>query len=1299
MSTESEYLSDSDLHRLFKVYFGIAGREHIRTALEAEPRLRLPAFHDVLRNQILHLRSQQDAAEEDRTRFLLGFGDFFAHLHFEAYLAQVHKAAERVQPRQPTVVKTDEAELAQRVLSQADAPLVGVLWAERNGLLQALLSRWEEELPVVRRDRPLQTWSHICRIADSAFGTRWRRLSQHVNKRLEDGLPATRGSLSATILWHCLACDSRFSDLHRHFVDGSADAELQQMLRVGALNEHLCPHCQSPDLMPHSLLAIERTPGTDLLLAASCLYIAHPTVHVWMLPHLSQRDASVDSILESRLLYLSEMLCLYGILTLPQRGNSILLSNIAYSLEEFRSLARRMEQETQSHDTDEAAVRELAGEAFLETFVQRVEAGDVPLDAAAEYAEQLRDLSPEVPVPVGSWGNPSALLAGVAVAEAVMRDGGSHTRSAILAINLANLYSHVGALGPAWAALKRAQDASKRATESGENTDWLTGYLCGVQGILAMKQGRLVEAFRDLLRAAAAHAYTFLKNPSQSDVAMEAQINRLGDLNAAGMACLNLGRFGTALGLFRTVRLDSITQAAQVEGLRREQLDTSANGEMSSEDFDAFRKFLIHELRRLSSGATANYGLVLEQLAYACTEYAPRVQQICQEFGVSEEEFLKAMREAGPESPDSMLTDLFLVCCRVLGDISAWGTSLAERLLNMAATSLKEALDASEQIASHHFASIQAAALARLYHRMQRPLVQCCELASVAVGHAREAGSLATLAEHVELLSACKEKSGMLDQAAELADEALLLLIQRRVAGGLESMRRWQNRLVAPMALRSANLWHQLRELWRVVGALENAKSNLLTIELDRIAPSPDYMIPDEGDLAQLKSLEAQRERLLMGLPATEPQQTQARDLGATPGLSSAARSPAVHEQLKEIQRQIQEAREALALRHPRFEAWCRWTTVRAVPVRQLHTELDRAREAAAIVGYFLASDELWAYAVAQGELEVQRHPLGEAGVQRIIETVEELRTKLSNRELSDRAAEPLVQEVAREVTPILEWVYQRLPDGGTLVFAPHRALHNLPWPLIRVQDIPLIERFALHQVFGLGMLDSIWQRQHDPAGSRILVVADPLQGSGRELPQARQEAIAIERIYRSGTDCETLVGADATLEAVARRSVGCEVVHFACHGSFDGPDEQAGQLFLAPSRAASPDSGVLNCRKIVERLQLRGTRLVNLAACEAALVRDQEGTEVSGLARAFLCAGAGSVLASLWSLEDRNARVFSERFYWYFRTTSDPAEALRQTQVECLHGELGRVLAHPSNWASYVLLGAPTPEHDRSHQ
>jgi CHAT domain-containing protein len=94
---------------------------------------------------------------------------------------------------------------------------------------------------------------------------------------------------------------------------------------------------------------------------------------------------------------------------------------------------------------------------------------------------------------------------------------------------------------------------------------------------------------------------------------------------------------------------------------------------------------------------------------------------------------------------------------------------------------------------------------------------------------------------------------------------------------------------------------------------------------------------------------------------------------------------------------------------------------------------------------------------------------------------------------------------------------------------------------------------------------------------------------------------------------------------------------------------------------------------------------MVVTSACQTAMGKIGRGDEVLGLTRAFMYAGANSVLGSLWSISDEATAVLMKEFYTNIRIMGKP-EALRQAQLKMIQSNKYR---HPFYWAAFNITGA----------
>ncbi len=119
--------------------------------------------------------------------------------------------------------------------------------------------------------------------------------------------------------------------------------------------------------------------------------------------------------------------------------------------------------------------------------------------------------------------------------------------------------------------------------------------------------------------------------------------------------------------------------------------------------------------------------------------------------------------------------------------------------------------------------------------------------------------------------------------------------------------------------------------------------------------------------------------------------------------------------------------------------------------------------------------------------------------------------------------------------------------------------------------------------------------------------------------------------------------------------------------------------------RTSGGEDGVFTALE-ASQLNLTGTQLVVLSACDTALGEINNGEGVYGLRRAFALAGAETQLLSLWQVDDYGTQSLMARYYKKLMAGAGRSDALRQVQLEMLNE--GGDYAHPYYWAAFVLAG-----------
>jgi tetratricopeptide (TPR) repeat protein len=218
-------------------------------------------------------------------------------------------------------------------------------------------------------------------------------------------------------------------------------------------------------------------------------------------------------------------------------------------------------------------------------------------------------------------------------------------------------------------------------------------------------------------------------------------------------------------------------------------------------------------------------------------------------------------------------------------------------------------------------------------------------------------------------------------------------------------------------------------------------------------------------------------------------------------------------------------------------------------------------------------------------------------------------------------------------------------------------ALARAPLALLADEHGLLADRWPLVRV-----LSVVPARASSPAIGPVAVFGDPTG----DLAASRDEAQAVAR--RLGV--AAVVGAEAT-RAAFRRASGAEILHVAAHIRVD---DDGPRLLLA--------DGPVTPRDVAS--WPGAPRLVVLATCGSAAARDESGW--GSFAAAFLAAGAETVVATRWSIDDGHARRILEAFY-ESGGAADPVGGLVRAQRKANASGLSR-----REWGAFVALGRPGP-------
>ena len=448
----------------------------------------------------------------------------------------------------------------------------------------------------------------------------------------------------------------------------------------------------------------------------------------------------------------------------------------------------------------------------------------------------------------------------------------------------------------------------------------------------------------------------------------------------------------------------------------------------------------------------------------------------------------------------------------------------------------------------------------------------------------------------------------------------------------------------------------------------ERAKSrallDLLTYRLDlgvRAKAEEDRPLVE-----QLNMLRAERDRLYRRWEADE----QARE---SLGPEGKGRSKALQREILSLEETITELWHRLLVRNADYGREASLWRIHTEPVRQYIPPETMLLE------YFLIGDSLVVFLITENEVRAQSL---DADARRIRDDLALLHLNI---DAVPRSSAEHIPYLTANAQAILHRLHRQLmgPIGEavapfeSLIIVPHGLLHYVPFHALYDGDSYAIVRHQISYLPSASLLKYCVEAR--PSGKGATAFGCSADG---HLPFAVEEARRIAHLLGGEAYVEAQATKGRWLEAAER----AEFLHLAAHGHFRSDNPLFSGLALA--------DGWLTTLDIFE-MKMQAT-LVTLSACQTGRHVIGGGDELLGLARAFLSAGASSLLMSLWTVEDRSTAAWMENFYRALRSGHGKAEAARVSQLAHIHllssnpNGLPEAYAHPYYWAPFILVGDP---------
>jgi CHAT domain-containing protein len=317
------------------------------------------------------------------------------------------------------------------------------------------------------------------------------------------------------------------------------------------------------------------------------------------------------------------------------------------------------------------------------------------------------------------------------------------------------------------------------------------------------------------------------------------------------------------------------------------------------------------------------------------------------------------------------------------------------------------------------------------------------------------------------------------------------------------------------------------------------------------------------------------------------------------------------------------------------------------------------------LLSYFVTPDKILAFVVTRESLQTIELPVSEKNLDAAITWF---------RGFASRSDSPLPS-----LTKLYAWLIAPLKahlKTPVVAIVPNGILNYLPFAALTDGKRYLDDDYTLFYLPSASTLQFIQQKRKDGSGN-VLALAYSQPDNLPRLLYADDEAKDIAKLYQT----QAIIGRAATESALRAQANKFHILHLAAHGELNTASPLFSRIVLAPDQTSD---GSLEVQEVYD-LDLAKASLVVLSACQTQLGKQSRGDDIIGLNRAFIYAGAPTVIASLWKVDDEATSFLMTAFYAHLKQGKGKAAALRAAQRETR-----AKYPHPYYWAAFVLTGAP---------
>jgi CHAT domain-containing protein len=366
-----------------------------------------------------------------------------------------------------------------------------------------------------------------------------------------------------------------------------------------------------------------------------------------------------------------------------------------------------------------------------------------------------------------------------------------------------------------------------------------------------------------------------------------------------------------------------------------------------------------------------------------------------------------------------------------------------------------------------------------------------------------------------------------------------------------------------------------------------------------------------------------------------------------------------------------------------------------SVSIAQLQSNLQNDPDTI-LIEYYLNSNEVIIFLVTSGTVKTRRVKISRNIILDLVNRYHANLDALPNRimqlnpeDLKNdpvfNEADTILEELGKYLLyPVIEDLTQIHPTNEKkIIFIPYGELHLLPLHALKAPDGHyLIEKYEAAYLPLSTLIQHFGQVQFNSKKNLACISLSAIPKEREQIEHENKiifedEAKQIVEMFDS-RDFFSNVTKDQVRDLIESTNKKFDIIHFSCHAFYYGSDPLTSGLVLYDGELTAKD--ILNLQ-----LPYR-PQVVTLSACETGKSLITRGDELIGLPRAFLYAGALSVVVSLWPVSSIPTMELMNLFYNNIKTGKSKIQSLKDAQKIMI--AKGGVYAHPFIWAPFVLVG-----------